>query len=784
MRIANYRDDLLWSVSYLLGIDPKKNLDDDYAASLNSFINAFVRRTFDVQDWPEWCYTGQFQPNLAAGAEHIVSWNASPSDFVPPPVMGQNEPAPGPELPRLGRVFKVYLVNPMNTPFKTLDTPFTLRPEGVHCGFEHGPSVWIKFIDKAPQFTSVPWRSDRMFNLNELTYSPITGQCYKSLANGNQGHDPADSGMVFLPTEIVQEHVPPNPGLPASTKLMQIGLTNTKPGPDPPAIPPSSAVWNVKVTDEAGTTIATVSHTATGSEALTAVNTNLVGQLSTALPTFVAITADNSDPANPKFTIEDDSNFKITATWLSPFASQSELNKLQVQSYIPAVAPADRIRQITNVTLPPEQAKGDTLYTITIHDAAGGLHTVTYQGLHTDSSVQILNGLNDAIQSSSDPYLAQVFPTVDTVNSRLALSSEDEVSVIAMSSPSPGIQILLPPRNPVFSPRPPLYRVNFPITVGLLAQAGAIIIYTLNDPAPVTWTHGTHSTGNTVQIVLNDTTTIRAVAAFDENNLSPQVEGLYSSDDPALFPPRLIPPSGHGITFPFHVSMSVDPRNLTAELVYTTDPPDPSPPTWDHGTHAGRVWQLTLVEDTTVRVISATGPDNVSSVVTGVYTEGQPNQIDPPTLTPPSGHDLTFPFSVRISTDNPNPLAQIIYTIDGTDPTWTNGHHGGRVTTVTLAEAATIKAIVALSETELSDIVSGDYSGTGGPPPPNQWWTLVPFPFELIDEVVRGVYADALKEEGQAEKAATEEQAVPAEGSISVGSILKPPQDTLTDQIQ
>lgn len=51
-------------------------------------------------------------------------------------------------------------------------------------------------------------------------------------------------------------------------------------------------------------------------------------------------------------------------------------------------------------------------------------------------------------------------------------------------------------------------------------------------------------------------------------------------------------------------------------------------------------------------------------------------------------------------------------------------------------------------------------------PAGNAWWSLVPFPFDLIDTVIRGANADVLKEWGQDDKAMSEEQAVPQEIGI------------------
>jgi hypothetical protein len=64
------------------------------------------------------------------------------------------------------------------------------------------------------------------------------------------------------------------------------------------------------------------------------------------------------------------------------------------------------------------------------------------------------------------------------------------------------------------------------------------------------------------------------------------------------------------------------------------------------------------------------------------------------------------------------------------------------------------------------------------------WWEYVPFPFALVDPVVTGAYGDSLKEQGQADKAAQEVQAVPLEQSVRTSANLAPAKDRATDQEQ
>src|SRR4030095_3549560 len=62
------------------------------------------------------------------------------------------------------------------------------------------------------------------------------------------------------------------------------------------------------------------------------------------------------------------------------------------------------------------------------------------------------------------------------------------------------------------------------------------------------------------------------------------------------------------------------------------------------------------------------------------------------------------------------------------------------------------------------------------------FWELVPFPLVLVDQVVRGAYAEALKEGGQTDKGAAEEQIMPAENQVATAKFDAPEYPPLTDQ--
>jgi hypothetical protein len=203
----------------------------------------------------------------------------------------------------------------------------------------------------------------------------------------------------------------------------------------------AGSIWKVAVTDTTGTELAAVSYTASGGEIIAVIAATIMSDLLVALPSFVAVTLDDSDLDHPVIYLEDDADFRVVGTWQMPspiighFTTSSELPISQTQSFVAAVDDVPRTRQIINVTLPDDMVKGDSVYSLTFRSPDGLEHYVEYAGLHTDGAAQILTGLADQITASPDLWMATVQPGIDTVNSVLMLSVQDEFSVEAVLSP-------------------------------------------------------------------------------------------------------------------------------------------------------------------------------------------------------------------------------------------------------------------------------------------------------------------------------------------------------------
>jgi len=416
---ANFRDEVVFALANKMGLDPTVDLSTDLAQAYVSFINAWVRRLYPNFDWPEWTLTEQRTPDLS----HYVAF-AQPDKAV------------------IGRVLKVYLADPA-TVNAVLDIPFKLHARGVHCGFEHGSSVWIKFIQAAPQYTASPWNAATNYRKGELTYLPAAGECFKSRVNNNVGHNPADPSFSGHPppaeptpsplaTEITQEAIGDDPGVAAKNKQMTVDLAvlgGTVTIPDPPPIGTS---FNIKVTPAGGSSVAKTRN-GDGSSSLEDLATGLAGDLS-ADPGLAAFTITSFGTT---ITFEAANDFELFASYGPGGGVSYPMVTTQQQAYTAAVAASPGQPQVTKVSVSDDQVNRDTEFTVTLIDALGTEHPFSYTANVNDSALQVLNGIAASLASAgaTDPVLATVSASIDTALNTIAFSSPKAAAVDASFLP-------------------------------------------------------------------------------------------------------------------------------------------------------------------------------------------------------------------------------------------------------------------------------------------------------------------------------------------------------------
>lgn len=444
MRTVPFRE-VLHGVAYKMGLDPdQSNFLTNQAIPIGTYIDEWVRRTYDIRDWPEWVVTHKFVPN----ASHIVAWDATAADLV-----SASLPLGTPV--QFGRVLKVYLVDPSTTN-APVDTPFTLKDEGIHVGYEHGTYVWIKFMAPPPRYTAVQWRADNVFAKDDVTYSYTTGQVYKSKANGNIGHDPAGTFSVPPIPHLIepqppapspditttQPWVPDNVGLSPRSQIVVIDFNQAIDGtPIPDPMPTSGMVVSFNV-NYGGVTPALANAPVAGTplsiaDAIDDMVADLVAYVE--LSSFT-ITANH---ANKTITIENLSNFSIeTAIYREGTDGPNHFLKVtQTQSYIPEISSASGQRQITRIAMTDEATVPGSVYTLTVTGSDSVDHSVSYTSQLYDSGAQILFGLINEIAAaqllSIDPFWEGVQLVLDPDAVTLDISINQGFSVDA-TAPPPG----------------------------------------------------------------------------------------------------------------------------------------------------------------------------------------------------------------------------------------------------------------------------------------------------------------------------------------------------------
>jgi hypothetical protein len=427
VRTLPFRD-VLQAVAYKLGLDPdQSNFLTNEAIAIGTFTDEWVRRVYDARDWPEWVATHQFVPN----SNHIVTWDSVATDLViPPSVVGT--------MVKLGRVLKVYLIDPRTTS-TPVDTPFTLKDEGVHVGYEHGSTVWIRYMLPPPRFTAVVWNPGTIFAKDDVTYSSNSGMVYKSKSNGNQNHDPVTAFSLPPHPIVAQPAVPPptvqiiqplsldNVGLVARPQIMTINMRAFTPPtigslPDPP---PLGSAWVITVADNNGVFLGTASHSATGAELLSAIATDLKTQLGA----IAGITA-SVNTTTLVITLQAAFGFQTQQqTYQPPSDISRNMQVIITQNFIPASAPGLGLPQITRITITAATTYPGAIYSILAVDSLGASHSVSYASQIYDTSQQIAQGLILAIEASSDAYWRTTSTIFDPNALTLDVLTNDAASV-------------------------------------------------------------------------------------------------------------------------------------------------------------------------------------------------------------------------------------------------------------------------------------------------------------------------------------------------------------------
>jgi hypothetical protein len=410
MKSVNFRDAVLWPLAHKMGIDPDitrngQGIMPDQADAWVSFINEWVRRLWTAQDWPEWTRIAQY----VVPGSNVIPWG------------------------EIRRPLAVYLVDPrtVNAP---VDVPVRFDENGIFVGGVGGASVWIKYVPDAPVFTAREWSPSTVYMKGDLAYSPVSGECYVSNADGNVGHDPTIT-FSSLPSTILSQALPRSPGVAATPRVVQVTLLMGAGD-----VNGSVSTWQV-VDNTTGAVLATATHTGAAGQLPADVLTDLYGQLNAALTGFVL----TLDTTNLRITIQGPVDFSLSKYFWTPSASSKKVwNRLvELAAYKAAIPGTDTATpQVASVAVGSDQVVPGATYTLTLSGSDAVDHSVSYVSAQDDGPMEILQGLSDSIKASSDTWFSNhvVGLSLDGTNQQLLVTTLSPVSLRPIVIPPVPVQ--------------------------------------------------------------------------------------------------------------------------------------------------------------------------------------------------------------------------------------------------------------------------------------------------------------------------------------------------------
>jgi hypothetical protein len=221
MKTVNFRDDVLFPAAELLGIDVATDFLNDFARPLARSVNSKLREGWDFWDWPEltlteerafrriWNPQSQFVPGdevffIGTMSYYAVRRNppldppvgTSPTDisyFEPLTLTDRYIAYEQDCRGTIGDVYGVYATNPrLNGGCGVLALEFRPSEKGIDVVPWAGPTVFVHYKLRVPQFTIEGYDPARAYKANDLIYW-TDGEVYRARSNTTA----TDPGTVF-----------------------------------------------------------------------------------------------------------------------------------------------------------------------------------------------------------------------------------------------------------------------------------------------------------------------------------------------------------------------------------------------------------------------------------------------------------------------------------------------------------------------------------------------------------------------------------------------------------
>jgi LruC domain-containing protein len=285
--------------------------------------------------------------------------------------------------------------------------------------------------------------------------------------------------------------------------------------------------------------------------------------------------------------------------------------------------------------------------------------------------------------TSSTSYTGQVSVTATTTLKAIAVKAGMSNSTITSGT----FTILGAASDPTFTPVAGTYIGSQTVTLAT-ASAGAKIRYTTDGTAP----SETVGTEYTSPISISANTTLKAIAYGTNYAKSNVVSNQYNIK---VATPTLSVLAG---TYNLPQSLTIVCSTANAKVYYTTDGTDPSA---TNGTLYASA--IPIPVSTNIKIIAINTGMTDSDPVSANYVISL-DKIATPTFTPVAG---TYAGSQVITIASTTAGTSIVYTLDGTVPSKTNGT--AYTAPVTIGADVTLKAYAYKTNMLDSDVASGDY---------------------------------------------------------------------------
>lgn len=223
MRTVNFRDDIIYGMAGLLGIDPTADLNNDHVGAWVGFVNSRLRYGWEFWPWPEFTVTEERALRTIWNSDRISKEGA---ELFYIPTMSYYRAiadAPAGVLPTntsyfeaatlndfyialnqvgqraIGEVMGLYAGNPRLNGASFM-WPLNFRPSEKGIDFVpygSGPTVFVKYRPPPSAMTWKPWDATVVYNQRAVVYSPERGNCYRALVK-NVGTPVTEAGFWTL----------------------------------------------------------------------------------------------------------------------------------------------------------------------------------------------------------------------------------------------------------------------------------------------------------------------------------------------------------------------------------------------------------------------------------------------------------------------------------------------------------------------------------------------------------------------------------------------------------